>query len=869
MKLELINEQGVYMPLDLFDDFEIMYNHQFESYKEIGSNSMPYTSKFKIPLNDNNRNVCGVHFDATYPSRQSIDGRALYNDGTVAFYFIADIESQVINVLQPYIEISIIDKISKALSDLAKFKMSDLLKGNKFSLKDETWMFDTKYGIDAGHPTPHPDRFYLFPYINFNNKSSIFSSDPKRGISQLQPAFPINKLLKKIFEYVNVDIKSTFLFQGGEISQDILVGDTALILPTKLMTTDNYPLNLDTYITGGANIGANKFIERQPGIPNKMSTSSRIAVHDFMTQTTCGKPITFVYDKLSDVSTYGKKGRFCSTVDGKCTMTIRKANPAEKMYAIIGSITKHEAGVSSSIFSLNEPTNPPEFDIKIADTDFMNNTLGGIFNYDQNWEEGKTFDVKTAKTVGVARYAGKTSSGRGLKYEYDFFDETIVEMDFKANQDIELSFVLAPRNGVDKTTLAYTGKIAGDSGSSTYSFELDVLNGFYEYRLISGGETYPDNLLNLCKLPVSIPKGDSACQVTIEFDFKEAIPFPTGYKGFDCDSDNHGDNVFIPPHLVDMGESMKSVKDYKLLDVVKMIMERFNLKLFTKSDSSIHIDTETNMMSQGALMTEELFIIDHLIDESVNIEFLSSEYGVVSVSDNNPSFYENDFNKLDKLSIDSDKREEISLRFKSSIINKRMFEDKYDDSSYNLLKYFNSTDRWGIADRRQVKPNELKPAFCILKDSVDMPVFFPMTHCDYSSRLSYGEDDDKHYLDVGFYNWFYYFKSIHPSMKVEAANISSDNFDFVSFENGKFKANTTTLFKKFWNTYINDMINGKSVRMNLDIYVSEKDFKRLLNFPTIMFKGQRWKLKGFDKYNLESFNGSICNLKLIKEKVWS
>ena len=96
MIMQLKNTLGVYRPLDVFEDFKIDYNHQYEDYKEIGGKRMPYTSSFKIPLTSNNRDLCGVPFDATYPLSHSVDGRMLYNDLTVAFYFIADIEGQTI-----------------------------------------------------------------------------------------------------------------------------------------------------------------------------------------------------------------------------------------------------------------------------------------------------------------------------------------------------------------------------------------------------------------------------------------------------------------------------------------------------------------------------------------------------------------------------------------------------------------------------------------------------------------------------------------------------------------------------------------------------------------------------------------------------
>ena len=185
--------------------------------------------------------------------------------------------------------------------------------------------------------------------------------------------------------------------------------------------------------------------------------------------------------------------------------------------------------------------------------------------------------------------------------------------------------------------------------------------------------------------------------------------------------------------------------------ILKMVMERFNLQFYTDSLGVLHLDTYQNMLSG------ETLLIDHLINEDINVEYTQNDNGIISVRDSNPSFYDEKFNLLDKFVVSEEKRDEISLSFQSAIVGKKMYEDVYDGSGYDLLKWVNQTNFWGTADRRQVEPKDLKPMFSFVINGNNTPVYMPITYCTYAAPLvseNYFIEQFIKYMDIHLFRIF-------------------------------------------------------------------------------------------------------------------
>jgi len=230
----------------------------------------------------------------------------------------------------------------------------------------------------------------------------------------------------------------------------------------------------------------------------------------------------------------------------------------------------------------------------------------------------------------------------------------------------------------------------------------------------------------------------------------------------------------------------------------------------------------------------------------------------------NPSFYDEEFNLLDKYIVSEEKRDEITFNFKSAIVNDKMFKDVYEGSSYDLLKYHNDTNYWGTANREQATAKDLKPVFSLLEYNIS-PLYVPFSRNSYSEPYDYDIDEGEQF-DVGFYNSF---TSVGNEMHLKATNLHNTGFKFVSFVDSEMIIGDDNLYKQSWYRNIMDSMYDESVIISLDIYTSEATIKQLMNFPAIWYKGSEWVFKGFNDFPLSSQDGGITNITIIKKNVWN
>ena len=893
----------VYKPLDVFEDFEVTYNHQFEDYKSLAGRKIPYTNKFKIPTTPNNRILCGLPIDANYPVSRDVDGKMFYSNGLIAFDFIASIEGQQIGVLQPYIEISVIDIISNALKELNKWKMSDFFEDANntqrryVDLTNDTWIYGASNSTNTSL-----DEMFTFPFYNFNNKNVMFAYDPMRKLSQLQPTFTLWKLIENIFSFVGINVQSDFLKLDNELYPGIKANELGLALPMIPKTSDNYVWSSDCKFVGVQRTPEVKQA-RLAGVPNQFPSSPSLTPDNFMTPDLSAQPMKFNYDRVSDKyentspltseeliliraeENNATAGSFCSTVNGEAKITLRNiASNVDDVFFYISQFNKEQSPInvdgipvftqSEDILypsSLNTGVVIPDMDVVMVISDDMEAIPG--YYYEQSWTNSSTsYNINQGMVCGNAVYtevkapeailsSNEDDDWRaGIKFRIDFNAETEMLLSLEANKAIHVTFILVPKLGTTVTIDAeWYNWLSFASSPTTYQVRTEITQGYIKHSFI-GTEVSGWEDVNMLEAkyywevtPSDDPDGTNYIYpVNLEMDFTEATSMPTGFI-----SGTYSDETVMNAAVIDMVESMKSVKDYKLIDIVKMISQRFNLKFYSTSDGVIHLDTNENRLSGIS------YNIDHLTDTGVAVEFTDNEIGVINIKDNNPSFYDLDFNRLDNNVVSDVKRDEVTLGFTSSIVNDKMFRDEYDDSAFGVLATGLSSNHFGVSDRKQESANALKPVFTFLKNKTN-ELWFPINECSLST-YNYDVDFIEPQLDAAFYNSF---RKGAYSTELETTSLHDTGFNLISFIKDEAPIEPRNLYMQTWFQNIMDRVNDESVILSPDLYVSEATLKLLMDFPTLLYKGEEWEYQGLNSYPLSNKKGGMTSVKLIKKKIW-
>ena len=895
----------IYKPLDVFEDFEVTYNHQFEDYKSLAGRKIPYTNKFKIPTTPNNRVLCGLPIDANYPVSRDVDGKMFYSNGLIAFDFIASIEGQQIDVLQPYIEISVIDIISNALKELNKWKMSDFFADVNNTQRRYVDLTTDVFVYGANNSTNMSlDEMFTFPFYNFNNENVMFAYDPMRKLSQLQPTFTLWKLIENIFSFVGIDVQSDFLKLDNELYPGIKANQLGLTLPIVPMTSDNYQWSADCKFSGVGRV-PEVAQARLAGVPNQMPSSPFLTPDNFMVTDLSAEKMKFNYDRASDKyyntspltpSEYtairkeennATAGSFCATVNGKAKINLSKIQSnTEDIYFYIhqfnrGSDNINTLGIpvwtsfrdSLSPSALHSGVTIPDMDVVMVISDDMENIPG--YYYEQSWTNTSTsYNINEGIVCGNAVYTGVKVPGggfsvedwddtSGFEFRLDFNDDTEMFLNLEANKRINITFILVPKLNTTVTIDAQWRNsriVSGSWQDFFYDVRTEITQGYIKYSYIGtepvGWED--ENMVEAKYYWGLYPSADGdgtnfTYPLNLSIEFTEATMMPTGFT-----SGTYSSETIMNAAVIDMVESMKSVKDYKLIDVVKMISQRFNLKFYSTSDGVIHLDTNKNRLSGVS------YYIDHLTDTGVAVEFTDNEIGIINIKDTNPAFYDVNFNRLDANIVSDVKRDEVTMSFTSAIVNDKMFRDEYDDSAFGVLATGLSSNHFGVSDRKQEPASALKPTFTFL-ESEQNNLWFPINECSLST-YNYDDDFIEPQLDAAFYN---YFRSVAFTTYLKAVSLHDTGFNLISFVDDTAPIEPRNLYMQTWFQNIMDRVNDESVILSPDLYVSEATLKFLMDFPTLLYKGEEWEYQGLNSYPLSNKRGGMTSVKLIKKKLWS
>ena len=831
-------------PLDIFEDFKVSYNHKFDDSESMSGRVTPYTDRFKLPLTANNRELLQIPFDVTYPLGHDIQGDLSDMDGNVVLYLVYNVTSVVTNVLEPYIELDALDRFSWIITQMRKTPFSDTIDTNVIFHLTDGWIYNSNNGL--ANPTTAP---FTLPFYNWNNKDVTFATDPMRGLNQLQPTWVIPQLLTMLFAHFGASYSSTF-FNGWEgVYPSVQGTDLGLMLPVVFQNENpstivgNCKFDFSSPFSWG---GKDIFI----GVETSLPTSPRSVffnsiipeyINDQMDNAD-GAKFNEVHYKKEFQSTFATTSEVCSLVNGKGKVTFKKnALETEKIKAYIGAVNTDNPS-TVDITSINSMS-PEPLDVWLVPADYEKDYSGEYVDVERS---SSSYDFAQGVKIGTAAYTGLVDVNVNptapypnftqMEFEVTLFGDAEMEVDFVANKTLSYGLVLAADRDVD-WQVDYNVRQIGGSATGAVKFKIKDNNiDIFDWS----NSTNIDYLHHQWSQPPTQA-------FSLQFEYTEPTSIPS-LREYDTPAYDR------PACAISLRKSYLANEDkLTVLDIIIMIMDRFNLSMFTRSTGNIHIDTYENR-KEG---TES---IDALIDEAVTTNYSRFEYGILNVKDNSPNFYKEGYNALSEFSVNVEGRESMDIGFDSAIVNEKMFKDEYNHDSYEVLKWKNDSNYWGTSDRVQASVEDLKPTFCMFGTPRANELRFPVN----TTTDAVVNKDSAFGAGIGFYN---YMLPTQDGRELSCvASTIKGCYDLLSFEDNKI-IDKTTVYKTRWEAKIKSKMDNEVVKIELGVYLSPEDFAKFIHFPNINYFGTTWDMEEFTGYPVTALNGGVVEMSLVEQIV--
>lgn len=854
MQILVENQLGNYVPLDLFKDFEIKYNHDIYDYKEFGGRKMPYTEKFKVPMTLSNRERLGVDFDLTYPTSYELNGKVLFSDDSLAFNCKVYVLGSSINTLEPYIELQIIDKITESMNKLKSVKLSEMYKDDDINIKD---VYDFVDG-----------REYQIASANYGDGAGLAFASPFGEETQFNPVFSPDKFIKKCLTHVGLTEGSDFEVKFGD--KDILgvkMTDIGMMLPV-------VPSNWISFAAYNTALIAHERPITVASDENDLDAISNIIG---------GSRLAIGYDTIGADPYVKNVPILNNVVDGIFDEIENHGALYNGNYEIVQEITSdfiyRVLDIDARWYAFEYFGNRIEYAIRDLSKFSISWTAGNIYMTFGSNEDGKYAEtgeindyyddynkVKIGTLVEVVSENGKLK----LKYAVDktqkHYFETSVGENFHpllvSDEVISLHstdpLAIEAKDFIGVQVLSAEADIKIGENNLSTNYKRSVV-GTLVGSILFEGNTSPIFPTNIGRTYIK--------EFVPQFDIKHSLQ----NKASKIKVYNHSEDVDLSSF--NLGASFFNSKgDLTLLQAILLIVQRFNLYM-TQIDGKVMIETEgfirgyeayANSTASSTDTSISEVVIDAIIDNDIVTQYENNEIGTLSVADSNSSIYDDDKNKLNEYVIRPDRKESINLQFDSCIYNGRLFD--FSESGINsnvadLLKTYNNMKFWGASKFKKIKASELKPTFGLLKKvSKTVDVYYPRLgySSTYSSLLT-PDDDLASFLNLRYFIAFFKTTS---TLSDKAEFIESDFLESFRFNSPKLP---DTLFDLTYGADVKELLDDRSVVIRISAYVDENTFRLLTKFKDVRLRNKLWTYRGFSDYDLSSMNGSICQIELTKK----
>jgi|14BtaG_2_1085337.scaffolds.fasta_scaffold01458_6 hypothetical protein len=261
-KLEISVNNTTFTTVDLFPDSELEYNVDFYDNLDVGSIKLPFFTTLKIPLTSGNQTTFGytpITSDKDdFPKDDYYFRITAFGTSNTVISGMLNITAIEYNSDESYIDVTLVDFISKYINDLKDVSLSTLYNATNPSYKtyynaDHTFA-DFKTTVASGgeggtlNTNPSYTRPIIFPYIDFCGDLDTFGYGARQfteyGVGMdrtgFVPVFSVKLFLEYLGRYITdsgfetrVD-SSLFGLNKTEAIPDFQAEKLHMVLPAKL-----------------------------------------------------------------------------------------------------------------------------------------------------------------------------------------------------------------------------------------------------------------------------------------------------------------------------------------------------------------------------------------------------------------------------------------------------------------------------------------------------------------------------------------------------------------------------------------------------------------------------------------------------------
>ena len=627
-KLEISADNNTFTSVDLFADSELEYNVDFYDNLDVDSIKLPFFTTLKIPLTSGNKTTFGytpITSDKDdFPKDDYYFKITAFGTSNTIIRGMLNITSIEYNSNEPYIDVTLIDFISKYVNDLKDVSLSELYNSTNASYKtyytsDHTFS-DFKTTVASGgeggtlNTNPSYTRPIIFPYIDFCGDLDTFGYGVRQfteygaGMDRtgFVPVFSVKLFLEYLGRYITdsgfesrVD-SSLFGLNKTEAIADFQAEKLHMVLPAKLeakqtTNTREFEILQLPYCAGTNEDMFTDFKRDDPTQGKNVVTDYFHGAETFGNYSSLGD-VGLPVHAVTDYGIHLRRGYYPVDPNDTSNISYESVIAGDRGY-----FTPHmsfNAGITFANNSLSATISNLTYDVPLIQDDKMVQSINPSassmkFNmflgvYEDGFpvkkirledSNGDPIEINASDAVAIQGDSEKTNTNQNQGHH--FFNDT--EKD---------RFVILSPNNPDLQT-GYTDALQWDDEITVHipSGEEILINGESRYGTNYYLEPVSGNL-NVTRITnVSVHDSHTSYGDTVvtanafEGELRKTITGSTDYDNLNLTFKANQDyNLYFDDDVYNVKSSLENTATIKPYDILLAICKRFNCGIFYEFD---------------------------------------------------------------------------------------------------------------------------------------------------------------------------------------------------------------------------------------------------------------------------------------------